>query len=302
MEEQLRSETRNMANIFIGLMLVRIYEYFLGEFEYPTLSFISYAVGIVLIIIFNRKHCWSLADFGIRGVINSTWWEVILPSLIWVLSFAVVIVPEFLACTFGGAEKPFFDFVCFNQHVDLVLSRADNLILISWTLIGAVICTIRALFLEVYFRGLCFGVLRKKTNFYACNIVQSLLFAVWFIVLPVKSFIYGQDHGKTLVLMLLFFIAQFLFAFRLGYLRLVCGTVWPCVLSTFIYNMITFNVTMNGLASEEFAPYEDYIRWIAINLIALLLTMLYCKRIKKKFPPPKPFIPEEIESDPLEDI
>ena len=45
MEEQLRSETRNMANIFIGLMLVRIYEYFLGEFEYPTLSFISYAVG-----------------------------------------------------------------------------------------------------------------------------------------------------------------------------------------------------------------------------------------------------------------
>ncbi|MGN1169461.1 MAG: type II CAAX prenyl endopeptidase Rce1 family protein, partial [Acutalibacteraceae bacterium] len=246
MEEQLRSETRNMANIFVGLMLVRIYEYFLGEFEYPTLSFISYAVGIVLIVIFNRKHCWSLADFGIRGVINSTWWEVILPSVIWVFSFALIVVPEFLISTFGASEEPFFDFVCFNQHVDLVLSRSDNLILVSWTLIGAVICTLRALFLEVYFRGLCFGVLRKKTNFYTCNIVQSMLFAIWFIVLPVKSLIYGQEHGKTVALMLLFFIAQFLFAFRLGYIRLVCGTVWPCVLSTFIYNMITFNVTMNG--------------------------------------------------------
>ena len=69
----------------------------------------------------------------------------------------------------------------------------------------------------------------------------------------------------------------------------------------FIYNMITFNVTMNGFVSEEYAAFEDYGRWILINLISLLLTILYCKKIKKRFPPPKPFIPENIDSDPLED-
>ena len=76
-----------MVDIFIGLMIVRIYEYFIGEFEYPTLSFISYLAGIIFMVLFNRKHCWALSDFGILGVINSTWWEVIMPALIWVGSF-----------------------------------------------------------------------------------------------------------------------------------------------------------------------------------------------------------------------
>ena len=278
-----------MVDIFIGLMIVRIYEYFIGEFEYPTLSFISYLAGIIFMVLFNRKHCWALSDFGILGVINSTWWEVIMPALIWVGSFLLIIVPEFLLCTFGGmGTEPYFDFVCFNQHINLILSRADNVILLAWTLIGALICTLRALFFEVYFRGLCFGVLRKKTSFYVCNTVQSLFFALWFMVLPAKSFMNSEKRGETALLMLLFFIAQFLFAFRQGYVRLVCGTVWPCVLTTFIYNMITFNLILTGIGGEEYSGYADYIRWIAVNLIALLATLLYCKKMKKKFPPPAP--------------
>lgn len=295
MEEQLRSETRNMANIFLGLILVRIYEYFLADFSIPTLSFISYVIGIIFIFIFNRKHCWALRDFGIQGVINSTRWEVIYPALIWLGALLVIIIPEYIICTLSGAQTPYFDFVCFNQHIDLILSKSDATILLSWTMIGAIVCTLRALFFEVYFRGLCFGVLRKKTNFYACNAIQSLLFAAWFMILPLKAFVYSEKKGQTLLLMLLFFIAQFLFAFRQGYVRLVCGTIWPCVLTTFLYNMFTFNLITTGIGGEEFSAYADYIRWILINLIALLATLSYCKAIKKKYPPEQemPLIPVE---------
>lgn len=296
MEEQLRTETRNMVDIFIGLMLVRVYEYFFYKNHMiPTLSFISYGVGLLFIFIFNRKHCWSLSDYGIRGSMNNTFYEVLLPAFIWLGSAVAVIVPEFLYCRATGAEKPYFDFVCFNQHVSYILSKADTTILISWTLIGAIVCILRALFLEIYFRGLCFGVLRKKTNFYACNILTSLFYAMWFMIVPVRAFIFASSayRPKIIGMMAIFFVAQFLFAYRQGYVRLVCNTIWPCVISTFAYNFFTFNFILNGIGGEKFERFADYTRWAVINLIALLLTFLYCKMMKKKFPPPQPTAEEE---------
>ncbi len=295
MEEQIRTETRNMVDVFLGLMIVRVYEYFFyRNHMIPTLSFISYIVGLFFIFLFNRKHCWALSDFGIRGSINSTWHEVILPALIWIGSAALIIVPELIYCSLTDAEDPYFDFVCFNQHISYVLSKADNTILVSWTLIGAIICVLRAMFLEVYFRGLCFGVLRKKTDFYTCNTVSSLLYAVWFLIVPVRALIFNGDtsRGRVVVMMLIFFVAQFLFAFRQGYIRLVCNTIWPCVVTTFAYNFITFNFIITGLGGKEDKDIADFIRWSIINLIALLFTFLYCKMMKKKFPPPQP-TPEE---------
>lgn len=286
-----------MVDIFIGLMIVRVYEYFLyRNHAIPTLSFISYAVGIILVYVFNRKHCWALSDFGIRGSINSTWYEVILPALIWVGSAAMVILPEFIYSMATGAENPYFDFVCFNQHVSYVLSKSDTTILVSWTLIGALICILRAVFLEVYFRGLCFGVLRKKTDFYTCNIVSSILYALWFLIVPIRALIFSNaaSRGKIVAMMIIFFAAQFLFAFRQGYVRLVCNTVWPCVITTFAYNFITFNFMITGLGGKESKDFADVIRWGIINVIALLFTFLYCKMMKKKFPPPAP-TPEEEE-------
>ncbi|MCQ2479523.1 MAG: CPBP family intramembrane metalloprotease [Clostridia bacterium] len=296
MEEQLRTETRNMVDIFIGLMLVRVYEYFFyRNHMIPTLSFLSYGVGLLFIFIFNRKHCWSLSDFGIRGSINSTFYEVILPALIWIGSAAAIILPEFIYTKSTGAEKPYFDFVCFNQHVRYILSKSDTTILISWTIIGAIVCVLRALFLETYFRGLCFGVLRKKTNFYACNVVSSLLYAMWFMIVPVRAFIFVSSDRKPMVIgmMAIFFVAQFLFAYRQGYIRLVTNTIWPCVLTTFVYNFFTFNFILNGIGGEKSKDVFDYVRWAVINLIALLFTFLYCKMMKKKFPPPKPTEEEE---------
>lgn len=301
MEEQQRTELRNMISIFVGLMIVRVYEYFLSDFDRPTLSFISYAAGILLIVIFNRKHCWSLSDFGIQGVINNTFWEVILPALIWVGALAVVIIPEYLICTLSGAEEPYFDLICFNQHVDLVLSKVDYTILVSWTIMGALICAFRAFFLEVYFRGFCFGVLRKKAGFYLCNTVQSILYTLFFFVGPVRSLFYSEDKGKTVLLFVLFFIAQFLFSFRQGYLRLVCGTVWPCILISFLFNFFTYNVVIVGLGGTENVGYADYIRWILIQGIALIGTLVYCKKMKKKFPPPKPNKAELEEMEKIEE-
>lgn len=291
MEEQIRTETRNMADIFVGLMIVRVYEYFFYKNHMiPTLSFISYGVGIFFIFLFNRKHCWSLSDFGIRGSINNTWYEVILPALIWVGSAAAIIVPESIYCTVTKAEPPYFDFVCFNQHVRFILSKSDTTILISWTIIGALICILRALFLEIYFRGLCFGVLRKKTDFYTCNIVSSLLYAIWFMIVPIRAFVFASsaNRGKIIGMMAIFFVAQFLFAFRQGYVRLVTNTIWPCVITTFVYNFITFNFIFCGIGGLEARNWVDYIRWAVINLVALLLTFAYCKMMKKKFPPPQP--------------
>lgn len=291
LEEQIRTETRNMADIFVGLMIVRVLEYFVYKnHTLPTLSYISYLVGLLFIFLFNRKHCWALSDYGIRGSINSTWYEVLLPALIWVGSAAAIIVPEALYCKFSGAEEPYFDFVCFNQHVNFILSKADYTILISWTIIGILNCILRALFLEVYFRGLCFGVLRKKTNFYACNALTSALYAIWFLIVPIRALFFTRSDQRGIVvgMIAVFFVAQFLFAFRQGYVRLVTNTVWPCVASTFAYSFFTFTFEINGIGSGVFKNYAGYVRWTVINLIALLFTLLYCKMMKKKFPPPQP--------------
>ncbi len=302
MEEQQRTELRNMIAIFVGVMIARVYEYFIFDSDRPTLSFITYAVGILLMLVFNRKHCWSLSDFGIQGVLNNTFWEVILPALIWLGSLLVIIVPEYLIVTLGGSEKPYFDLVCFNQHVGLVLSKVDYTILISWTLMGAIICIFRGIFLELYFRGFTFGVLRKKTGFYACNIITSSLYTLYFFVGPVRSLMYSEDKGTTFILMLLFFVSQMLYSMRQGYVRLVCGTIWPCILTSFIFNFFTYNVVIFGIGGEEAAQWADQIRWIIIQLIALLGTLAYCKKMKKKFPPPKPNASEIEEIKKLEEL
>lgn len=280
-----------MVDIFIGLMLVRVYEYFFyRDHAIPTLSAISYLVGLLLIFIFNRKHCWSLSDYGIRGSINSTWYEAILPALVWIGSAALIIVPEALYCKFTAPETKYFDFVSFNQHISFVLSKSDITIMISWAIIGALVCIVRALFLELYFRGLCFGVLRKKTGFYTCNAVSSLLYAIWYLVAPIRAFIFsGAKHrGDMIIMIAVFFLGQFLFAFRQGYVRLVTNTLWPGVLTTFVYNFFTFTFMITGIGGQENKYIADYIRWAVINLIAFLFTLAYCKMMKKKFPPPKP--------------
>lgn len=280
-----------MVDIFIGLMLVRVYEYFFyREHAIPTLSAISYIVGLIFIFLFNRKHCWSLSDYGIRGTVNSTWYEAVLPALIWIGSAALVIAPEAIYCKSIGAEKPYFDFVSFNQHVSFILSKADNTILLSWAIIGALVCIVRALFLEFYFRGLCFGVLRKKTGFYTCNAVSSLLYAIWYLVAPIRAFIFtGSSHkGMVIGMIAVFFVAQFLFAFRQGYVRLVTNTIWAGVITSFAYNFFTFTFVLTGIGGREYKYITDYVRWAVINLIAFLFTLLYCRMMKKKFPPPKP--------------
>ncbi len=302
MEEQQRTETRNMLAIFVGVMLIRVYEYFLFESDRPTLSFITYAIGIILVLVFNRKHCWSLSDFGIQGVLNHSFWEVVMPALIWLGALLIIIVPEYLIITLSGAEQPYFDLVCFNQHVGLVLSKVDYTILVSWTLMGAIICAFRAIFLEFYFRGFTFGVLRKKTGFYACNILQALMYTLYFFVGPVRSIMYSYEKGETVIIAVLFFISQMIFSLRQGYVRLVCGTLWPCILTSFIFNFFTYNVVIFGLGGEEFANYADYIRWIIIQAIAFALTLVYCKKMKKKFPPPEPNASEVEEMKQIQEL
>ena len=280
-----------MVDIFIGLMIVRVYEYFFyRDHAIPTLSAISYVVGLIFIFLFNRKHCWALSDYGIQDSMHSTWYEVLLPAFIWVGSAALIIAPEALYCKFTGAEVPYFDYVSFNQHVRFILSKSDTTILISWAIIGAIVCSLRALFLEFYFRGLCFGVLRKKTGFYVCNTVTSLLYAIWFLVAPVRSFVFtGSKHKLTVIGMIaIFFVAQFLFAFRQGYVRLVTNTIWSGVITSFVYNFFTFTFVLTGIGGLEYKHIADYVRWTVINLIAFLFTLAYCKMMKKKFPPPKP--------------
>ncbi len=286
-----------MVDIFIGLMLVRVYEYFFyRNHDVPTLSAISYLAGLLFIFLFNRKHCWSLSDYGIRGSINSTWYENVFPALIWIGSAVLVIAPEALYCKFTDAEVPYFDYVSFNQHVSYILSKSDTTIMISWAIIGALVCIVRALFLEIYFRGLCFGVLRKKTGFYVCNTISSLLFAIWYLVAPMRTFVFvvSEWRWKTLGAMGVFFVAQFLYAFRQGYVRLVTNTIWSGVISSFAYNFFTFTFMLTGIGGREYKYISDYVRWAIINLIAFLFTLLYCKMMKKKFPPPKPS--QEIEN------
>ena len=304
MEEQQRTETRHLFEIFLGLMLVRIYEYFfIKDNMIPTLSFVSYGACIVFIVIFNRRHCWALSDFGIQGVINSTWYEVIAPSLIWIGAAVFTLLTEFTICQFIPHEGKYLDFVCFNQHIDLVLSQADNTILSSWTLIGALVCLFRAMFLEVFFRGLSFGVLRKKVNFYACNAIQSAMYVVWFLVLPLRAMIFNLEKGRSLLMILIFSLAQFLFAYMMGYIRLVCGTLWPGLIINFVYNFMTFNFVFNGIGGEEAHYYVDNARWAVVNLIGLLAIVAYCKWLKKKLPPPEPNAEQKrIFEEELEDL
>lgn len=270
-------------------MLVRIFEYFFfNNHAVPTLSFISFGACIVFIYIFNRKHCWAMSDYGVQGVINSTWYEVIVPALIWLGSAVTVVLIDFGLCQIFPHDGKFIDFVCFNQHIDLILSRADTTILVSWTLIGLLVCIFRAGFLEVTFRGLCFGVFRKKMNFYACNSLQSLLYVIWFLVLPIRAMIFNHEKGRSVIMILIFSLAQFLFAYTLGYIRLVCGTLWPGLVINTLYNFITFNFVFSGVGGEKAHYYVDNARWVLVNLIALICIIAYCKWLKKKFPPPQP--------------
>ena len=125
-------------------------------------------------------------------------------------------------------------------------------------------------------------------NFYACNALQSAMYVLWFLVLPVRAMIFNKEKGKTVLMILIFIAAQFTFAFLLGYIRLVCGTLWPGVAINFVYNFMTFNFVITGIGGEEAHLYVDNARWAVVNIVALLLLVAYCKWLKKKFPPPKP--------------
>ena len=251
-----------------------------------TMGLISSLGGLVVLLIYIRFINKPLDEIGMifsghkvrKGIF---------------LSFALNIVPAVLVYWMEYRRyamlEGFTRVSIFYENVSRSYSQAGLRGFILWTLAGLIIGVVNAFFYELSFRGLLITLGSRSLHFSAINTIQAALYTLWYIIPVIRVLVYYSNvysMRRILILFAVTLVYELITAIKLGLLRYATGSVWVCIfdhiLFAFILDMIHIQYTQSRY--ERVAGYQlsYYVRILAYQAVALLITVIYYFRKKKK--------------------
>lgn len=105
---------------------------------------------------------------------------------------------------------------------------------------------------EGLFRGFFTKLAEKCVSFFAANIIASLLFGLWHIALPIRSYADGLISGSGAFASGAFYVlTSFLMGFQLGLLAKMTNGLWVPMAFHFVNNTITNLLHITTLAGAD---------------------------------------------------
>ncbi|WP_302761120.1 CPBP family intramembrane glutamic endopeptidase [Christensenella hongkongensis] len=223
-------------------------------------AFIQKLAGIVILILAMRYMGYKAKDIGFirRGSLKGT----IIGLAIGFGVFFVAYLVEYLMLSSQGRTPTLLFYVsayALDGNIMGITTFATVAVCIVLNIVNVVME-------EGLFRGLFTKLAEKRVSFVAANVIASLLFGLWHIALPVRSYVDGtMSGGGALAAGAFYALTSFLMGFQLGLLAKMTNGLWAPMAFHFVNNTV---VNLLHLTTAQGADQLQFIRLTITQVIS----------------------------------
>lgn len=272
-----RSPLHLCTTVFLFCLSIRFVEYFLIQTDKTAIgeNVLHKAAGIILLaVVLNRTNLtWSDIGFQRNGFASG----ILKGSLLGCVCFAVSYRLEFAILSLQGSPAHFEIYI---SSFSLAGSPVKNT---GFLFFGLCIAfnAVNVWMEEGVFRGLFIKTLSETKPFMPANFIAALLFGLWHIVMPVRSYVNGEMSFSAMILMGAgYILLSGIMGMKWGLLYRMTGNIWAGAGDHFFNNTVAAN--MLHVVSPTGADELQIIRIMAAQLISLAFVLaVYYSKSKK---------------------
>ena len=136
---------------------------------------------------------------------------------------------------------------------------------------------------EGLFRGLFTRLLRERYDYRMTIFITALLFGLWHLAMPVRSFIEGQMEFVPMLLLGAGYVAlTFVYGLKMSFLYRMTGSVWAGLSEHFFNNSV---INIVHVASSRGSDHLQVVRIVTAQLLSFIfVTILYLLKRKNLLP------------------
>ncbi len=263
--------------IFMLCLSVRFVEYFLIETDKTAIgeNVLHKVVGIIILAFVLKRIKLSWSDIGFQ---RNSFGSSILKGLL--LGSACFTISYWLELTILALQGNPAHLEIYISSFSLTGSQIKNTDVLFFML--CVLFNIINVWMEEgVFRGLFIQILSKTKPFMRANFIAALLFGIWHIIMPIRSFVNGEMSFAAMVLMGIgYIILAGVMGIKWGLLYRLTGNVWVGLGDHLFNNTVATN--MLHVISLRGADELQIIRIMAAQIIsfAFVLVIYYCRNRK----------------------
>ena len=265
--------------IFALCLSVRLVEYFLIETDKTVIgeNVLHKVVGIILLALVMKRLnlIWSDIGFQRNGVVSGILKGLLLGSACFAISYGLELAILAWQGNFAYLE-------IYISSFSLTGSQIKNTDFVFFMLC-VLFNVINVWMEEDIFRGLFIKTLSETKPFMQANFIAALLFGIWHIVMPVRSYMNGEISFAAMVLMGIgYIILAGIMGIKWGLLYRITGNIWVGLGDHLFNNTVATN--MLHVISLKGADQLQIVRIMAAQIIsfAFVLVIYYCRSRKGK--------------------
>ncbi len=255
----------------VELMVWRTDQSALGE------AFIQKLTGIVLLVLAMRYAVYGWKDISLTraGSLKGT-----LAGLLLGLGvFAAAYFAEYMAISAQGGAAA-LEFYVSAYALDGNVRGNTTFFTVSLCILLNILNVIME---EGLFRGLFTKLAQQKVSFMAANIIASILFGLWHIALPIRSYADGvMSAGGAFASGAFYVLTSSLMGFQLGLLARMTGGLWAPMAMHFVNNTIVnlLHVTSSS-GDDSFLTLRLTVSQVLLFAIVLIAYVKWSKQRRK---------------------
>lgn len=253
---------------FIEYFFIQTDRTFFGE------AFLHKVLGIVVLCVAVKCLSLRLGDIGFAGKGQVKY--SLLGLAFGLILFAAAYGVEILVLVSNGSFQN-LQFYISSYSVDGNVGNQTGLLFFVICIIGNLINVFME---EGVFRGLFQKLLEEKYKFAASAVLASLLFGLWHVIAPIRSFYEGGSMGGMIANIILLVITTFLGGIKFAMLTRMTGSLYMAMGDHFVNNTI---VNMLHVVSGTGADELMFLRMaVAQTLSFVIVLIVYLKKMPGK--------------------
>ena len=265
--------------IFALCLSVRLVEYFLIETDKTVIgeNVLHKVVGIILLALVMKRLnlIWSDIGFQRNGVVSGILKGLLLGSACFAISYGL----ELAILAWQGNSAYLEIYISSFSLTGSQIKNTDFVFFMLCVLFNVINVWME----EGIFRGLFIKTLSETKPFMQANFIAALLFGIWHIVMPVRSYMNGEISFAAMVLMGIgYIILAGIMGIKWGLLYRITGNIWVGLGDHLFNNTVATN--MLHVISLKGADQLQIVRIMAAQIIsfAFVLVIYYCRSRKGK--------------------
>lgn len=266
--------------VYFLCFFFRILEYFIVRTDYTIFgeAFIHKILGIIILIITAHLFSYKPRDIGFtKGDA--------VKKIIWGMGFGVIVyllayLQEIFSLERMGTFKNIGLYVT-SYSVNGNVGNHTELIFFIICVIGNGINVVME---EGIFRGLFQKILEQKYKFITSAVIASLLFGIWHVVGPIRSFTDGLSNTSQLIgTITVLVLTSGLVGFKYALLSKLTGSVYMAMGDHFVNNTI-INIlhVISNTGADELLNIRITIAQSVSFLVVLIFYLFNKRRLVKK--------------------